>query len=359
MAVTDLAENELSSNCNATAVLCFRFLTHPIVTNEIHLLPVTWFQSISLQVAFAGQLYSQFNHSDTYIGCILDPGDYFNNISIVNDTEHCRDICRDEMEPFASIDSSNTCWCGHGDFQYGFVDETNCPILNGSKIGNGYYKAIHRTFYKHCGPVDDLLTNGSAVHVYKPHNDTDVYPYLSKVHFECDPGFELPSNIPDMEIECLQSNQWSLFPYNCTIIQCPSFTVHNGVVNFTSMEYQSTATVTCMEGFWTIAGLSSVNVHCRADKTWSQIPHCSASRGRYIKIHGGKSRLSTGIHVDGMVRSETDCAAQCTFNSNCTGANFNWNNTGPVGGSCRVFEDGYSVNDLQAAADMVYFQVLD
>lgn len=52
---------QISSGCDDSTVLCFYTLADPVVTNEIHLYPIIWHNSISLQIKLMGQIYANFN----------------------------------------------------------------------------------------------------------------------------------------------------------------------------------------------------------------------------------------------------------------------------------------------------------
>ncbi|XP_045208225.2 uncharacterized protein LOC123560042 [Mercenaria mercenaria] len=355
---------EVSSPCRANNVLCFRFFTEPIVTNEIWLFPKSWHNSVSLQVQLLGQLYTEFNHSETYIGCAADPLLTFTNIGHVSNIEECIILCRGSLVPFASVDNSGDCFCGSGDFDYGFVDDSFCPLTTSGvyHTGTDIYRAIHRTFYKHCGqPNYEAVLHGNITSINSTTNTPYVYTYKTTLVYSCDVGYELPDGTQEQQSYCLQSNNWSKLTENCSVVSCPSFAVDNGIVNFTSLEYEGSATVTCNHGFWTTNGMTQMTVHCTHNKQWSAIPDCSVDnlrhKQRQFTVVPGTVRDKSAAVDEIEVRSRLDCAVRCTEAYYCTATNFKSNGEGADGGTCRLFNEDSETGDLSDDPDWNYVKV--
>ena len=60
-----------------------------------------------------------------------------------------------------------------------------------------------------------------------------------------------------------------------SVKSCTNFTVENGVVNITSLEYIGEAHVTCYTGTWADNGQQNITVKCGANKRWEPTPTCS------------------------------------------------------------------------------------
>lgn len=78
-------------------------------------------------------------------------------------------------------------------------------------------------------------------------------------------------------------------------------------------------------------------------------------RSNYYKLHYGKTRVAQGTEQP--VRSEVDCAAKCTLNKLCTGANYQNDPMNNKKYFCTMFEEPYTDGDLQPDSSCVYLEI--
>ena len=80
------------------------------------------------------------------------------------------------------------------------------------------------------------------------------------------------------------------------VFSCDQFTVENGNVSVTSLEYGGSATVQCHPGYWADNSLESMTVTCEPTKTWTLIPTCLSITSKLtlyfrLKLYRGVSNL--------------------------------------------------------------------
>ncbi|XP_055948273.1 uncharacterized protein LOC129981454 isoform X2 [Argiope bruennichi] len=102
----------------------------------------------------------------------------------------------------------------------------------------------------------------------------------AKIRYTCPIGQEFSTGVAEIEIECLQSGQWSV-PHipRCQERYCgPVPQIDSGfAVAATNVTYRGIATYQCYAGFAFPSGLPTETIRCSEDGKWEKLPVCLAS----------------------------------------------------------------------------------
>ncbi|KAK3607956.1 hypothetical protein CHS0354_006555 [Potamilus streckersoni] len=342
-------------------------LVNPFITKKMYVQAHAWNNTISLSLNVRGQPYSSYNQSSKYMGCYPDYGSVFTLMGAVSSVDECRVWCNRTGYPLSALDDKCNCRCSTTFGIYGHLEESECPFNGkfsafcGSNLTN---LAVYRSFDEGC-PLPPTINDGNITNVTIAHIK-DFYSTGTRVEYTCKEGHEFANGKTVVSILCQQSQGWSILPGDCQKVTCSNMTIQHGQVQYTSNQYQGTATVTCESGYVLPLRQAEINVTCQANKTWSSIPTCKAQDKTFqalkFEMKANKYRqqqTSDIILEDTHARTLFDCVAKCVVSNLCKAANFRTRQ--PVTGStskqnCVLFQDLITDSNLEHSDEWKYFE---
>lgn len=267
-----------------------QYFTYPVITRELALNPMSFNQRISLRVNLYGQPLANFNHSNRFLGCFLDPYGVFVEESSVLSDEDCKATCQISHQFYSyyeTQDPSQHCFCGNSLYVYGKSETSYCsPNVSES------YLPVYRTYDTYCDPrSEDYATLVSST---LPH--TDQYPTVSSLlRYQCDVGFVLSDNTKTKSVTCREAAgiyYWEEDSGKCKVLNCSSLSGAGTWYDASSenVTYGSIVTVTCNSSLFMADGKTVKTVTCVDTGQWNDtVTPCT-----YTYCHLTPPTLSNG-----------------------------------------------------------------
>ncbi|KAL3837216.1 hypothetical protein ACJMK2_022587, partial [Sinanodonta woodiana] len=289
-------------------------LANPFITKKMYVQTHAWNNTISLSLDVRGQPYSSYNQSSIYMGCYPDYGSVFTPMGAVASVTECRAQCNRTGYPLSALDDKCECRCSTSFGIYGYLEESECPFTGtfaafcGSNLTN---LAVYRSFDEGCH-LPPIINDGNITNVtIAPVKDS--YSTGTRVEYTCKEGYEFADGKAFVSILCQQSQGWSILPGDCQKVTCANITILHGHVQYTSNQYQGTAT----------------------------------------------QHTSDVILEDTHARTFFDCVAKCVESIFCKAANFRSSQPSTVGTSnqnCVLFQDLIAESNLVDSDEWKYFE---
>ncbi|XP_025081258.1 uncharacterized protein LOC112556450 [Pomacea canaliculata] len=334
--------------------LVVRFLFEPVVAKVLRLNPLQWPDSRrpELVFTFLGELYKDFDHNQTYIGCFADPEkSLFSSYTVVSTAEACKNHCLAEGKPMYGLvlsDADTICACASEVGTYGLLGDDRCSYNCSvdEKCGSDAEAsvAVHRTYSKSC-PEPPVVGNASSKKTYLEYSP-GVATFGLNVTYTCNEGYEFPDLSRNMTITCQQNNEWSQQPPDCQIVSCPPpQNMINSHLKYKDLFYGSNATYTCDKSHYIIGGKSLAVSTCSSAKTWTSALQClyvRPNRKNYACLLA-RGQLITGSNLLEMwTRSRLECSVQCMTTDDCSFYSFSQNSTSS-GINCKMHSDNSGI----------------